>query len=66
LTENILTPRTVGFSFTDPSQFNHISQNFFQIAGSLNATYNITKNFGVLANFLYTEENRRLESYSGF
>lgn len=62
--EYSLAPRTIGFSFTDPGQFNHISQSFFQIAGSLNATYNITKNFGVLANFLYTEENRRLESYS--
>ncbi|MGE4513917.1 MAG: TonB-dependent receptor [Chryseobacterium sp.] len=62
--EYSLTPRTVGFNFTDPAQFDHISQSFFQIAGSLNATYNITKNFGVLANFLYTEENRRLESYS--
>ncbi len=62
--EYSLTPRTIGFNFTDPAQFDHISQSFFQIAGSLNATYNITKNFGVLANFLYTEENRRLESYS--
>ncbi|OXB07826.1 TonB-dependent receptor [Flavobacterium pectinovorum] len=59
-----LTPKTVGFSFTDPSQFNQINKNFFQISGSLNATYNISKNFGVIANFLYTEENRRLESYS--
>lgn len=49
--EYSLTPRTIGFNFTDPAQFDHISQSFFQIAGSLNATYNITKNFGVLANF---------------
>ena len=62
--EYSLTPRTIGFSFTDPSQFNQISQSFFQIGGSLNATYNISKNFGVIANLLYTEENRRLESYS--
>lgn len=62
--EYSLTPRTIGFNFTDPNQFNKIDENFFQVAGSLNATYNITKKFGVLANFLYTEENRRLESYS--
>ncbi len=62
--EYSLAPRTVGFSFTDPSQFNQINQSFFQVAGSLNATYNVSKNFGLLANFLYTEENRRLESYS--
>ncbi len=58
-----MTPRTPGFTF-GPDDFKNINQNWFQIAGSLNATYNITKNFGVLANFLYTEENRRLESYS--
>lgn len=62
--EYSLTPRTVGFNFTDPSQFNSINQSFFQVSGSINATYNITKKFGVIANFLYTEENRRLESYS--
>ncbi|MDW8550396.1 hypothetical protein NG800_015825 [Epilithonimonas ginsengisoli] len=59
-----MTPRTVGFNFTDASQFDKINKSFYQIAGSLNATYNISKNFGVIANFLYTEENRRLESYS--
>lgn len=62
--EYSLTPRTIGFNFTDPSQFNKINQSFYHIGGSLNATYNISKNFGVIANFLYTEENRRLESYS--
>ena len=62
--EYSLTPRTIGFNFTDPAQFNQIKQSFYQIGGSLNATYNINKNFGVIANLLYTEENRRLESYS--
>ncbi|KPE52765.1 TonB-dependent receptor [Chryseobacterium indologenes] len=58
-----LAPRTPGFTF-GPDDFKNINENWFHVAGSLNATYNITKNFGVLANFLYTEENRRLESYS--
>jgi hypothetical protein len=62
--EYSLTPRTIGFNFTDPNQFNKIDENFFQIAGSINATYNITKKFGVLANFQYNEESTRLESYS--
>lgn len=58
-----MVPRTPGFTFGN-SVFTNIKQNWLQVAGSLNATYNISKNFGVLANFLYTEENRRLESYS--
>ena len=58
-----MTPRAPGFTF-GPDDFKNINENWFHVAGSLNATYNITKNFGVLANFLYTEENRRLESYS--
>lgn len=58
-----MTPRTPNFVF-GPNDFQDINENWFQVAGSLNATYNISKNFGLLANFLYTEENRRLESYS--
>lgn len=58
-----MTPRTPGFVF-GANDFQSIKTNWLQVAGSLNATYNISKNFGVLANFLYTEENRRLESYS--
>ncbi|KPH14344.1 TonB-dependent receptor [Chryseobacterium sp. ERMR1:04] len=58
-----MTPRTPGFVF-GPNDFQSIKESWFQIGGSLNATYNISKNFGVIANLLYTEENRRLESYS--
>ncbi|CAM3124814.1 TonB-dependent receptor [Chryseobacterium flavum] len=58
-----LTPRSPGFTFEN-TPFTKISHNWFHIAGSVNATYNINKNFGLIANFLYTEENRRLESYS--
>ncbi|PQA93148.1 TonB-dependent receptor [Chryseobacterium shigense] len=58
-----MTPRSPGFVF-GANDFQSIKENWFQIGGSLNATYNISKNFGVIANLLYTEENRRLESYS--
>lgn len=58
-----LTPRYPGFTF-DNAVFTPIKHNWFHIGGTVNATYNINKNFGILANFLYTEENRRLESYS--
>ncbi len=57
------TPRTTNFVF-GANDFQNIKENWFHVAGILNATYNINKNFGLLANFLYTEENRRLESYS--
>ena len=57
------TPRTTNFVF-GANDFQNIKENWFHVGGSLNATYNINKNFGLLANFLYTEENRRLESYS--
>ncbi len=58
-----MTPRSPGFTFKQ-DDFKKINENWMHIAGSINATYNVIKNFGVLANFLYTEENRRLESYS--
>ena len=61
--EYSMTPRYPGFVF-GPNDFQSIKENWFHVAGSVNATYNISKNFGLLANFLYTEENRRLESYS--
>ncbi|WP_338733029.1 TonB-dependent receptor [Mangrovimonas cancribranchiae] len=57
------TPRSVGFTLAD-AELTDIDHSFFHIAGNINANYNITKNFGVLANFLYTEENGKLESYS--
>ncbi|OPC66436.1 TonB-dependent receptor [Elizabethkingia bruuniana] len=61
--EYSLTPREPGFVFR-AGDFTGIKQNWFHIGGNINATYNISKSFGLLANFLYTEENRRLESYS--
>jgi hypothetical protein len=57
------TPRTVGFTLQN-AELTKINRSWFHIAGSVNATYNIVRNFGVLANYLHTEENRRLESYS--
>ncbi|MEN4760376.1 TonB-dependent receptor [Chryseobacterium sp. C39-AII1] len=58
-----MTPRSPNFVF-GANDFQSINESWFHVGGSVNATYNISKNFGVLANFLYTEENRRLESYS--
>lgn len=58
-----MTPRPANFVF-ESGDFQNIKESWFHLGGSLNATYNITKKFGLLANFLYTEENRRLESYS--
>lgn len=58
-----LAPRYPGFTLEN-TEFTPIKHNWFHIGGSVNATYNINKSFGVIANFLYTEENRRLESYS--
>lgn len=57
------TPRSPNFVF-GADDFQNIKENWFHLAGSLNATYNINKNFGLIANFQYNEENRRLESYS--
>jgi hypothetical protein len=57
------TPRSVGFTMQD-AELTAINDSYFHVAGNINANYNITKNFGALANFLYTEENGRLESFS--
>lgn len=57
------TPRSEGFTMNE-AELTTISDSYFHVAGNLNANYNITKNFGALVNFLYTEENGRLESFS--
>ncbi|MCT3918527.1 TonB-dependent receptor [Elizabethkingia anophelis] len=58
-----LTPRKLGFTFRD-AVFTNINYNWLQLGGAVNATYNILKSFGLLANFQYNEENTRLGSYS--
>ena len=55
--------RTPGF-VVDKSNLDHINKNWFHLAGTFNATYNIVSNFGVLANFLYMEENGKLNDLS--
>ena len=57
------TPRSEGFTLAE-AELTDIDESYFHVAGNLNANYNITKNFGVLGNFLYTEENGRLENFS--
>ncbi|MEH6657645.1 TonB-dependent receptor [Leeuwenhoekiella marinoflava] len=61
--EYSLSPRGADFTLQD-ADIENIDKNWFHIAGKLNATYNLTNKFGLLANFQYTEENGRLESYS--
>ncbi|MCH4181554.1 MAG: hypothetical protein LKF48_00095 [Prevotella sp.] len=61
--KHCLSPRNVGFTL-DNSEFENIHDNLFNIAGFVNAKYNITKEFGVVANFQYTETNGGLENYN--
>ncbi|WBL24969.1 TonB-dependent receptor [Zunongwangia sp. HGR-M22] len=61
--EYSLQDRGVDFTIQD-ADIESVNKNWFHIAGKVNATYNVTNKFGVLANLQYTEENRRLESYS--
>lgn len=39
-------------------------EGWLNLAGNINASYNLTKGFGLIANFLYTEENGRLNDFS--
>ncbi len=57
------TARTDGWTLAD-AELTDVDKNFFHIAGNVNASYNITNNFGALANFVYTEENAKIESFS--
>lgn len=57
------TSRYNGFTLAD-AEMTSINYNWLQVGGTVNATYNINQNFGLMANFHYNEENRRLESYS--
>lgn len=58
------TPRTAGMTF-DPSEKTYFENDFYNIGGSINTVFKIFKNAGVLADFTYTENNVRLESFSG-
>ncbi|UII27495.1 hypothetical protein LVD15_03420 [Fulvivirga maritima] len=40
------------------------NEGWLQLGGKINANYNLTKNFGLIGNFLYTEENGRLNDFS--
>lgn len=58
-----LTRRTPGIVF-DPNQKTDFDNDFFHISGSLNTTYNLTKKFGLIGDFLVTQENGKLGDYS--
>lgn len=61
--EYTLTPRKPGFLLKD-AKIEHVKDSYFNVAGYLNARYNINKNFGLLANILYSEDNGGLENYN--
>lgn len=58
-----LDPRGVGYTIVGKTltPFDH---NWFHIGASVNAVYNLGKNFGVIADLIYTEKNGNLEDYS--
>lgn len=58
-----LTPRTPGFNLQN-AQLSKIDDNLYNIAGFMDITYNITKEFGLLGNFQYSETNGGLENYN--
>lgn len=49
----------------NPVEKTYFDHNWLHVAANLQGSYNLTHNFGLLANFLYTETNDRLENYSG-
>lgn len=57
------TPRTPDFTLQNAT-FTDINYSWYHIGGSANATYNLTRQFGLMADFQYTEQNRQLEGYS--
>ncbi len=59
-----LTGRTPGLVFDEADKMD-FDNDWLLTSGSLRATYNITNNFGLLANALYTEYNGKLGDYSG-
>ncbi len=62
--DHYTTPRSPGLVFDEANRQN-FDHDWVHIAGKFNATYNILNNFGVVGNFLYTEENGLLGDYSG-
>ncbi|MCC9169071.1 hypothetical protein [Pontibacter harenae] len=59
-----LTPRIIGVVFNEQDKV-YFDNNWFHLGGSINTVLQVTKNAGLLADFTYTENNGRLENYSG-
>lgn len=55
--------RTAGFTLQDKvlTPFNH---SWFNVGASVNAVYKITKHFGLIGDFIYSENNGTLNDYS--
>lgn len=61
--EYTLSPRKAGFTIPN-AEISKAKDSYFNIAGYVNARYNITRNFGVMLNALYSEDNGGLENYN--
>lgn len=57
------SPRDVGFVLKE-NELKDFSHNNIHIGGFVGATYNITRNLGLMGNVQYTETNNGLESYN--
>lgn len=61
--EYTLTNRKAGFILQN-AEISKVKDSYYNIAGYVNARYNINRNFGLLANVLYGEDNGGLENYN--
>lgn len=61
--EYTLSNRKVGFTLQD-AEISKVKDSYYNIAGYVNAKYNLTRNFGLIANALYSEDNGGLENYN--
>ncbi|WP_144264102.1 TonB-dependent receptor [Filimonas lacunae] len=57
-------PRTAGFVFTGKEK-SYFDNDWMHLGGTINMVYKVTKNFGFLGDFIYTEKNGDMENYSG-
>ena len=61
--EYTLSKRKAGFVLAN-AEISQVKDSYFNVAGFLNARYNVNRNFGFMANVLYSEDNGGLENYN--
>ncbi|MDO4164042.1 MAG: hypothetical protein Q4D56_06610 [Bacteroides sp.] len=61
--EYTLTNRSAGFTLAN-AEISKVKDSYYNIGGYLNARYNLNRNFGLMANVLYGEDNGGLENYN--